>query len=277
MECRLSRDITIDYEACGEGIPLFALHGWPLDHQSEMLWMEPHFVERRGWRRIYPDLPGMGKTKAADWIVNHDQMLEIVLEFIEAIAPGERFVVEGHSYGAALSGGVVVKKGNRVAGVFLNAPPNPLRQEEDLPKQTVVHEDPDFLAALRPDEQDLRNLFVTQSLAALQDIRSIAPTGNDTAFLARMEGSQPFSYVADLPDRTFTMPALIVAGRQDSWVGYRHTFAVAERFSRATCAVLDGAGHAVASERKRLHQALVSDWLDRVEDYIKTAHRPQSG
>jgi pimeloyl-ACP methyl ester carboxylesterase len=59
MECRLGR-ITVYYEVRGEGRPFLALHGWPLDHRAMIGAFEPIFEKRQRWKRIYPDLPGMG-------------------------------------------------------------------------------------------------------------------------------------------------------------------------------------------------------------------------
>ena len=94
MKCQV-RDITMFYEQVGDGRPLLLLHGWPLDHRHIANDMEPLFINRSGWRRLYPDLPGMGKTPAANWITNQDQMLELIVGFINTVAPGERFVVGG--------------------------------------------------------------------------------------------------------------------------------------------------------------------------------------
>jgi hypothetical protein len=33
--------------------------------------------------------------------------------------------------------------------------------------------------------------------------------------------------------------------------------------------VLDWAGHSLPSERTELHDALVNDWLERVEEYLE--------
>jgi pimeloyl-ACP methyl ester carboxylesterase len=195
-------------------------------------------------------------------------MLEIVLEFIEAVAPGERFVVGGHSYGAYLSRGVLIKMGNRVDGVYLNAPPVPWGQKEGLPEKTVLREIA-LRAALQPGQEGHLDVLVWQSLEALEGLRSITPSGADAEFLARLSESDGFSFEVDFHNQTFAAPALIITGRQDSWVGYRNAFGVAENFPRATYVVLDGAGHAVAIERKRLHRALVDDWLDRVEDFVR--------
>lgn len=100
MECQV-RGITMNYEEIGAGRPLLLLHGWACDNRHMINAFEPLFTKRSGWRRLYPDLPGMGKTRSADWITRQDQMLDVVIDFIDAIAPGERFVVAGTSYGGA--------------------------------------------------------------------------------------------------------------------------------------------------------------------------------
>jgi hypothetical protein len=41
-----------------------------------------------------------------------------------------------------------------------------------------------------------------------------------------------------------------------------------DNYPRASFAVLDRAGHALAVEQKPLFRALVNEWLDRVEEYI---------
>jgi pimeloyl-ACP methyl ester carboxylesterase len=58
-------------------------------------------------------------------------------------------------------------------------------------------------------------------------------------------------------------PTLLVAGRQDSTVGYSRAWELLERYPSATFAVLDGAGHALPHEQPELLRALVTEWLDR--------------
>jgi len=117
MECQV-RDITMYYEEVGAGRPLLLLHGWPLDHRHIANDMEPLFADRIRWRRLCPDLPGMGRTRAADWITCQDQMLDLVIDFIDTVAPGERFVVAGTSYGAYLARGLVHHRGAQIDGLL---------------------------------------------------------------------------------------------------------------------------------------------------------------
>ncbi len=64
----------------------------------------------------------------------------------------------------------------------------------------------------------------------------------------------------------FAQPSLILAGRQDSTVGYRGAWSLIEEFPRATYAVIDMAGHHLGRiERPAVFQALVGDWLERMQ------------
>jgi len=270
MECRL-RDIKMYYEEAGEGRPLLLLHGMPLDHRSMANDMEPLFSNRQGWRRLYPDLPGMGKTRAADWITHQDQMLDLVIDFIDKVIPGERLVVAGASYGAYLARGLVHHRSPQVDGMFLWVP---LIETEaaklQLPQHLVVHEDLAFLAALKPDEQDMKEFIVAQSMDVLTTSRQfINPAVEiaDQEFLGRLNQQRAFSFDVDALPAPFPAPTLILAGRQDNWVGYREAYKLLDNYPRASFAVLDRAGHALSSEQKTLFRALANEWLDRVEEY----------
>jgi len=230
---------------------------------------EPLFAERSGWRRIYPDLPGMGKTRAADWITRQDQMLELVIEFMDTVAPGQRFVVAGTSYGGYLARGLVYQRGAQIDGLLLNVP----SVERDatklhLPQSLVVREDAAFLAALAADEQYMRELFVVHSVEMLIDFRrffSAAFAIADQALAQRLQ--KKFSFAVDALPVPFPAPTLFLTGRHDNKCGYREAYQLLDNYPRATFAVLDRAGHVLEFEQNALFSALVNEWLERVEEY----------
>lgn len=121
MRCQLD-DVSVYYEQAGAGHPLVFLHGWSLDHHYEQIEYEPIFAARAGWRRIYLDLPGMGETSAPMWMTNMDQMLAVVLKFIDHLLPHQRFAIAGTSAGAYLARGVVYHKTALVTGVLFRVP-----------------------------------------------------------------------------------------------------------------------------------------------------------
>ena len=270
MECRV-RDINVHYNEVGTGRPMLILHGGGFGGgHTAMAAFEPLFRRRRGWRRLYPDLPGHGKTPVPTWLLEHDDVLDLVLEFIDAVAPGERFAVHGWSWGGYLARGVVHHRPSQLVGVMLNVPSvNWGAANEDLPAKQVVKSDPQFLAELRPEERDFEQEIVVQSLPLLETLRSTVLVDALPADPAiwRAVGGRPFTFdPGDLPE-ICSAPALFVTGRQDGVAGYKQAWSILEDFPRGTFAVLDRAGHWVGAEQPALLHALANEWLDRVEEY----------
>lgn len=269
--------IPLNYEEFGTGIPIVMLHGWPSDHRHMVESFEPLFQQRSGWRRIYPDLPGMGKTPAASWITNQDQMLEILMAFIQQVVSDQRYVVAGSSYGGYLARGLVHRHGAKMDGIFLIVPAVETDEaKQHLPQPQVLVEDPQFLAELKPEEAGLSRMVVVQSVERLGFFRTYfqpAFAAADHAFLERLKNHYAFSFPVDQLTTPFPGPALILTGRQDSTCGYRDAWTLLDNYPRGTFAVLDRAGHGLGFEQKSLFQALAQEWLDRVEEYIARTSR----
>jgi pimeloyl-ACP methyl ester carboxylesterase len=269
VKCELD-EISVYYEVIGEGRPIVMLHGWPLDHRHMASDLEPVFQRRVGWKRIYPDLPGMGKTPGPEWITCEDQVLDVVWDFIDAVIPGERFLAVGTSYGAYLARGLVYRRAGLLDGVCLIIPLIvPDTAKRTLPDHVTLVQDPSLMAALEPREVEALDGFaVVQSREMVQTFREdVFPAVEliDEGFLTRLRSQYAFSFDIDVLSKPFEKPALFVMGRQDSTSGYRDAWAILENYPRATFAVLDRAGHGLGVEQRSLLGALVSEWLDRVE------------
>src|SRR5690348_13296702 len=142
MQCNLG-GLTIYYETYGAGRPIVMLPGRPSDHGVMERFMEPLFTQRDGWLRIYPDLPGTGRTQVGDRQPTHDSMLDAVLRFIDAVIPGQRFVLAGLSYGGYLARGVLYPRAASIDGLMLCAPQvkaDPAQAQ--LPPMTTLVKDP---------------------------------------------------------------------------------------------------------------------------------------
>jgi pimeloyl-ACP methyl ester carboxylesterase len=270
MERRV-RGIPIYYEEIGTGKPLLMLHGSHPDHREMLHTMEPLFEQRSGWRRIYPDLPGRGRTPGADWISNQDDMLDIVLEFLDSIASGERFAVAGNSYGGFMARGVVYTRGAQMDGVMLGVPSvQPRGVKPHLPPRQVLVQDEEFAASLAPDEQRILQFAAVQTPEVLASFRTRIKPGAaiaDHEFISRTHSNFEFSFDVNKLPEPFPAPTLILTGRQDSICGYREAWSLLDDFPRGTFAVLDRAGHPLSAEQPQLFRALASEWLDRVEEY----------
>ena len=271
MECRI-RDLDVYCDVRGDGAPVLMVHGMGVDHRVMTGCMEPVFEARpEAWKRIYFDLPGMGKTAGADWIRCSDDMVDLILQLVDQLIPGKRFLLVGESYGGYLAQGIIRQRPECVDGLLLIGPlVEPDDDKRDLPLnisfRSLALED-----ALEEDDDWMFDLFVADQTetnwARFRDEMLAGFGAGDDEFKSRIR-EDPDAYalsydVGDLAE-PFRGPSLIVTGRQDGLVGYQDPWSILEHYPRCTFAVLDMAGHAMQIERDRLFGALVDDWLDRL-------------
>jgi pimeloyl-ACP methyl ester carboxylesterase len=223
------------------------LHGSPSDHARAMAQVEPAFRRRPGWQRIYPDLPGHGKTPGATRVRDMDDYLGVVLELADELFGARRFSVGGISLGAYLALGVARQRPARVEGLLLSVPEvnfSPLEDRRDREFGTPSIQTPPSPGRSLPK--------YTEDTAWLQSLAF-----HDVTF-PLYRGSKPFR-----------APALFPFGRQDAPFRYQKYWKMLPEFPHATYAILDGAGHTLWEDRNTLAGELVRDWLDRVEAFAR--------
>jgi pimeloyl-ACP methyl ester carboxylesterase len=146
--------------------------------------------------------------------------------------------------------------------------------ERTLPPHVILVEDPSLTSKLEPHEKEgFLNIAVVQSQELLEVMRKdIFPAVKiaDHKFLSRLRENYAFSFDVDALAEPFAGPALFLMGRQDAICGYRDVWEIVENYPRGTFVVLDRAGHGLGAEQRGLFHALVSEWLDRVEEYVKS-------
>jgi len=240
--------------------------------------LEPIFVKRPGWKRVYLDLPGMGQTKGQSWLDSSDRMLKVVLEFVEQVIPHQSFLIVGDSYGAYLARGIVYKQAERVDGICLVCPciVADSKKRTVLPHRTLVRNQ-ELLSSLSADEaNEFESIAVVQNRRNWERVRDEIFSGvqlADSEFLERLRANgYTFSFPVDLLEKPFEKPTLILTGRQDATVGYHDAWGILEHYPRATYAVLDAAGHVLQIEQERLFEELVCEWLQRIKAEKENAY-----
>lgn len=266
MEYKI-KDIKINYEIIGKGKPIIMVHGYSVDHRVMKGCMEPIFNDKSGYKRIYIDLPGMGKSSSANWITNADKMLDILVDFIEEVIPNENFLLAGESYGGYLSRGIAYKMSNKIDGILLICPVIIAdSKKRNVNKHTVLSK------LSSEDAKDFKSDLVIQSEKICEKYKNEVLSGieiSDNEFLRNFkENGYQFSFNVDKVSKKFNKPTLILLGRQDSCVGYKDAWNILEDFPRATFAILDRAGHNLQIEQEKLFDSLVTEWILRVEEYI---------
>jgi pimeloyl-ACP methyl ester carboxylesterase len=255
MEMRAGQ-VVIHYAQHGTGRPVLVLHGAGVDHREAEACFEPALEGVAGLRRIYPDLPGMGRTIVPASLRSADDVLDTLLHFADGVAGGTAHLLIGHSAGAYYAQAMAARRPTQVAGLALVCPLVPgLR---DIPEHRVV------AGSGVIGDDVFRSYFVIHTPEMLERYeRHVAPAAAlvDQTALDRI--GERWALTLDHAP-AYTGPTLVVAGRLDSTVGYAAAIDLVDHYPHASLAVVDDAGHALPHEQPELLRALLAEWLARV-------------
>src|SRR4051812_17691301 len=211
MVTRASRS-GVHYVQHGEGRPVLVLHGAGVDHREAEACFEPAFAGIEGFRRVYPDLPGMGRTVVADRVRSAEDVLATLLEFAGEVTDGMAHLLVGHSAGAYYAQAMAARLPRQVAGLALVCPLLPGVRE--VPEHRVV------AGADETGDEVFRSYFVVHPPEMLGRYEChVAPAFAlvDQAALERIGERWELAGDQGAP---YPGPTLVVAGRLDSTVGY---------------------------------------------------------
>ncbi|PSN63760.1 alpha/beta-hydrolase [Corynespora cassiicola Philippines] len=261
----------------GEGFPVLMVHGWEMNGKVEELDFEPMFTKTPGFRRIYVDLPGMGTTPANN-IKNLDDIYLRLVQFIDTRLGKSRFLLAGSSCGGYLARALAQKYLEQVDGLLLRVPliePEDSLRDLDTFRPLVLNEQ--FMSNLPSKDKALLGNVHIQKPAYIKSLKvkfeeAYVPAAKaaDSKVLDPIR-ADPQRYRLSLAlgdeQRKFLAPTLIVCGRQDEVVGYRDSLRLLELYPRSTYAVLDRGTHAFPVDEHGVFEALVRDWLTRVDEW----------
>jgi len=256
MEIRVGQ-VVVHYVEHGTGRPVLVLHGAGVDHREAEACFELAFDGVAGLRRIYPDLPGMGRTIAPETMRSADDVFDTLLNFAEEVIGGTGHLIIGHSAGAYYAQAMATRGPAQVDGLALVCPLLP--GVRDIPEHRVVAGSGEI------GDDVFRSYFVIQTPEMLERYeRYVAPAAAlvDQAALERIGERWALT-----PDHApaYPGPTVVVAGRLDSTVGYAAAIDLVDHYPHASLAVVDDAGHALPHEQPELLRALLGEWLVRVE------------
>ena len=249
------------YDDVGHGHCLLAIHGAYSTHRELASALEPMVAPYDTYRRLYPDLPGMGGSPPHNSIQSSNNVIDLLEHFVEEQIGPHPLLVIGHSYGAHLARGLAVRRPRQVAGLALICPlmPESMNPEPHVVLQSVV----DPAALVHPSHlDDFLGYFVVHTAETVQRFNeAVAPS------LGRFDGGAVERIMSewrldpDPSESAFDGPTLIVTGRHDSVVGYREQLALADLYPRGSYVLLAGTGHALPHERPDVLSVLIGDWL----------------
>ncbi|KAK4944749.1 hypothetical protein LTR10_015919 [Elasticomyces elasticus] len=266
------------YQDVGQGLPVLIIHGWIMSGSVEANDFEPVFIKQREFRRLYVDLPGMGKTPAGA-VKDLDSMLQSVSTFVEKHILPSKFLLIGTSCGAYLARALAYKYASAVDGLFLRVPMiEPITSKRDLDPFIPVVSNNALLSSLSITDRETLGDIPIQTPEYINSLKtrlhtSILPAiaASDSAVLEPIR-NDPDLYRLTAPVHSsevlFSKPTLILTGRQDTVVGYRDAWPLLPCYPRATFVAFDRTDHGlpVDDTDALIFEALVSNWLLRCEE-----------
>lgn len=256
MEIRVG-EVAVHYVEHGTGRPVLVLHGAGVDHREAEACFEAAFAGVPGLRRIYPDLPGMGRTVAPETLRSADDVLETLLDFADEVTGEPPYLLVGHSAGGYFAQAMAAMRPAQVAGLALVCPLLPGLRE--VPEHRVV------VGSGEIGDDVFRSYFVINTPEMLERYeRYVAPAAALVDEAAMQRIGERWTLTPDHAS-AYPGPTVIVAGRLDSTVGYAAATDLLDQYPHASLAVVDDAGHALPHEQPELLRALLAEWLARIE------------
>jgi pimeloyl-ACP methyl ester carboxylesterase len=252
---------ALSYDDVGQGTCLLALHGAYSTHHELASALEPMLDPYDSYRRIYPDLPGMGGSPPHESVQSSNDVIDFLGRLVDDQVGASPLLVVGHSYGAHLARGLAARRPRQVIGLALICPLMPDAMNPEPPAVVEVTVDPATL--LDPgDVDEYTGYFVVQTEETVQRFKdAVLPS------VGQFDGDAVEKIMAEWrldpdPDEIpLQAPTLIVTGRHDSWAGFREQLTLVDHYPRGSYVVVADSGHALPHEQPDLLAALLAVWL----------------
>ncbi|WP_086313070.1 hypothetical protein A5821_000652 [Enterococcus sp. 7F3_DIV0205] len=236
----------IYYTVVGQGDPLLIIHGFSIDHRSVKGIVEES-LQNKAYKRIYIDLPGMGRSAAPRKMINANELLTVLIEFINDIIGKESFSLLGYSYGRYLALGIIKAIPDRVEKLILLAPVvKALFGKRRLPKR-LEGEAAYFEVEDKTLFEEYKNNAVNITKKGYEnyvsEIHSGLSVGDREFQKSFQKNGYSFGFEESLFGEVINCAALIILGEQDEVVGYKDMIENQKDFSKGVFILLENAGH----------------------------------
>ncbi len=255
--------VNLAVEVRGEGPAILFIHGYPLDRS---IWQD-QILALEGYRRIAPDLRGMGQSDAPDLGYGMSIYAADLSALLDVLGVDE-VVLCGLSMGGYVALEFLRQRRARVRGLILmdtkaEADTPDIRRSRDAAAATARERGAAAIA-----DTMVPKMLAAGTLAGRPDIakrlRSLIagmPVSGLVGALAAMrdrEGSE--ALLKTLAD----VPTLVVAGEGDTLTPPAQARALADAIPGAEVAIIPGAGHLPPVEQPEVTTAKVREFLGRI-------------
>ncbi|ATG97792.1 alpha/beta fold hydrolase [Mesoplasma lactucae] len=269
MEYQVKPNQTIYYEEYGEGKPLFILHGLCVDHHYMVDEFE-QVLKNSCYRRIYLDLPGMGKSSSFIRPTS-DEILNQVLQMIDDLSNHEEFYLAGHSYGAYLGLAIAYQRERLCKGLFANSPAVYADEKKRyLSRHHTIGGDISTINFNNNtkafNEYFSTNVLIDQETWDKYEKEVLIGTNNcnfDFIHDLQHDGFKDYelSCERDLRMKKVSTPLLLVSGKEDNVVGWKDQMSLMDNWLNGSMILLSKAGHNLQMDQPEVYQDMIKDFF----------------
>lgn len=255
--------VSLAVDLQGSGPALLFLHGYPLDHS---IWRH-QVANLAGFRRIAPDLRGMGHSDAPDLGYSIATYADDLVALLDTLGV-KHVVVVGLSMGGYIAFELVRRYRHRVRALILMD----TRADADT---TEVRRQRDHSAATARDggataiaEQLLPRMLGRGTIASapqtVERVRAMMASTSVAGIVGALGALRDRADSAPLLAGMGDIPTLVVAGSEDQLTPPAQMEAMAATIPGAEFVVVEGAGHLPPVEQPLATTRVISDFLDRL-------------
>lgn len=256
--------VSLAVEQHGSGPAILFLHGYPLDHSI----FRHQIANLAGWRRIAPDLRGMGHSDAPDLGYSVGLYADDVIALLDRLGV-QQAVVVGLSMGGYVAFELVRRYRARVRALVLmdtraDADTLDARRQRDVAAATAREGGATAIA-----DQLLTRLLGRSTLATapqtVERVRSLIAATPVSGIVGALTA------LRDRPDSTpllstlGNLPTLVLAGSEDQLTPPVQCEAMAATIPGAEFRIIEHAGHLPPVEQPLATTRALNDFLDRLQ------------
>ena len=252
--------VQLVFEEQGQGLPIVLLHGFPLDHT---IWEPLLPVLKEQARIILPDLRGHGLSPIGQGTSSMILMAADIAALLDKLKIDKAIIV-GHSMGGYAALAFAQAYPNRLAGLGLiatqAAADTPEKRQDRLNQADEIGR-----KGMRHLAEHMSTRLTTKP-ELVPSLRALILKMNPKGAIAALKG------MAERPDMTdflpsITVPALVLAGLEDSLVHIERPRTMQKLLARAWLVEVPSAGHLPMMEYPQKVAEALDQLIEGVQGY----------